>query len=160
MDCKQQDQVTRFIKKIEKSDQFMDSVLKFSTLSEEKVKQNVAVEIYEDYFDQEDEETNIEDDMFTVKTIISYPDPSRQPGKPNRPVGESFVHCTTHHTYCYADVRLAASALALSAATTSPSPTAPRASWRRPPGPSPPADTSSTSATRPGTSTAWTARPP
>ena len=76
----------------------MDSVLKFSTLSEEKVKQNVAVEIYEDYFDQEDEETNIEDDMFTVKTIISYPDPSRKPGKPNRPVGESFPlhHCTTH----------------------------------------------------------------
>ena len=88
VDCKQQDQVTRFIKKIEKSDQFMDSVLKFSTLSEEKVKQNVAVEIYEDYFDQEDEETNIEDGMFAVKTIISYPDPSRKPGKPNRPVGE------------------------------------------------------------------------
>ena len=158
VDCKQQDQVTRFIKKIEKSDQFMDSVLKFSTLSEEKVKQNVAVEIYEDYFDQEDEETNIEDDMFAVKTIISYPDPSRKPGKPNRPVGEYLS--TALHTYYYATVRLAASASAPSAGTTWPSPTAPRASWRRPPGPRPPAATSSTSATRPGTSTAWTARPP
>ena len=44
--------MTRFIKKIEKSDEYLDSVLNFSTLSEEKVMQNVALEIYEDYFDK------------------------------------------------------------------------------------------------------------
>ena len=52
VDSKQSDQVTRFIKKIEKSDEYLDSVLNFSTLSEEKVMQNVALEIYEDYFDK------------------------------------------------------------------------------------------------------------
>ena len=61
---------------MEKTEEFMDSVLISSTLSEEKVKQNVAVEIYEDYFNTEDPATNAEE--FNVKTIISYPDPSKK----------------------------------------------------------------------------------
>ena len=80
----QSDQVSRFIKKVEKTEDFMDSVLISSTLSEEKVKQNVALEIYEDYFNTEDPATNSEE--FNVKTIISYPDPSKKIENQNRPV--------------------------------------------------------------------------
>ena len=69
---------------MEKTEEFMDSVLISSTLSEEKVKQNVAVEIYEDYFNTEDPATNAEE--FNVKTIISYPDPSKKIENSNRPV--------------------------------------------------------------------------
>ena len=77
-------QVTRYIKKIEKSDEYLDSVLLFSTLTEEKIKQNVALEIYEDYFHEIDPATDAE--KFEVKTIISYPDPSKITGIPPRPV--------------------------------------------------------------------------
>ena len=76
--------VTRYIKKVEKSDDYLDSVLSFSTLAEEKVKQNVALEIYEDYFHETDPATDTE--KYEVKTIISYPDPSKKSGIPKRPV--------------------------------------------------------------------------
>ena len=89
VDPKQSDQVLRFIKKIEKTDEFLDSVLSFSTLSEEKVMQNVALEIYEDYFDSDDPATNTE--MFDAKTVISYPDPSHKPGEPYRPVKHTYI---------------------------------------------------------------------
>ena len=99
----QSDQVSRFIKKVEKTEEFMDSVLISSTMSEEKVKQNVALEIYEDYFNTEDPATNTEE--FNVKTIISYPDPSKKTENQNRPVSfqtytniiKSFESC--FHTY-------------------------------------------------------------
>ena len=88
IDCKASDQVFRFIKKIEKSDDFVDSALTFSALTEEKVKQNVALEIYEEYFDEDDPATNMED--FDVKTVISYPDPSRMENNPSRPVSQEL----------------------------------------------------------------------
>ena len=100
MDCNQSDQVDRYIKRIEKTEEFMDSVLQFAVLAEEKVmhnlvlyrclwkgvqvKQNVAVEIYEDYFSSEDAATRAEE--FSVDTIISYPDPAHARGSDRRPV--------------------------------------------------------------------------
>ena len=53
-------------------------------MAEEKVKQNVALEIYEDYFHETDPATDTE--KYEVKTIISYPDPSKKSGIPKRPV--------------------------------------------------------------------------
>ena len=40
MDCNQSDQVDRYIKRIEKTEEFMDSVLQFAVLAEEKVEHN------------------------------------------------------------------------------------------------------------------------
>ena len=48
------------------------------------MKQNVAVEIYEDYFSSEDAATRAEE--FSVDTIISYPDPAHARGSDRRPV--------------------------------------------------------------------------
>ena len=75
VDSRQRDQVSRYIKKVEKSEDYLDSAVTFSAVSEEKVRQNLALEIYEEYFDREDPATEPED--AGVKTIISYPDPSR-----------------------------------------------------------------------------------
>ena len=89
VDSKQRDQVSRYIKKVEKSDDYLDSAVAFSGVSEEKVKQNLALEIYEDYFDRSDPATEPED--AGVKTIISYPDPAKLSGGDSRPVsGISF----------------------------------------------------------------------
>ena len=84
VDYKQRDQVNRFLKKIEKTDTFLDSALHFTSMAEEKVKQNIALEIYEDYFDEEDPETNA--DLFSAKTAVAFPDPSRSEGNIKRPV--------------------------------------------------------------------------
>ena len=89
VDSRQRDQVSRYIKKVEKSDDYLDSAITFSAVSEEKVKQNLALEIYEEYFDREDPAT--EPESAGVKTIISYPDPSKLAGGEARPVsGLSF----------------------------------------------------------------------
>ena len=96
----QSDQVSRFIKKVEKTEDFMDSVLISSTLSEEKVKQNVALEIYEDYFNTEDPVTNSEE--FNVKTIISYPDPSKKIENQNRPVSfQTYTNIIKSFEFCF-----------------------------------------------------------
>ena len=52
------DQVNRYLKKIEKDDNYVTSALGLANMMEEKVKQNMAVEIYTDYFMVEDEATN------------------------------------------------------------------------------------------------------
>ena len=89
VDCRQRDQVSRYIKKVEKSEDYLDSAIIFSGVSEEKVKQNLALEIYEEYFDREDPATEPEE--AGVKTIFSYPDPSKLSGGQTRPVsGMSF----------------------------------------------------------------------
>ena len=55
---KEVDQVNRYLKKIEKDDNYVTSALGLASMMEEKVKQNIAVEIYTDYFRNEDEATN------------------------------------------------------------------------------------------------------
>ena len=42
VDCNQSDQVDRYIKRIEKTEEFMDSVLQFAVLAEEKVKHKLG----------------------------------------------------------------------------------------------------------------------
>ena len=84
VDSKQRDQVFRYIKKVEKSDDYLDAAIRFCGLLEEKVRQNVSLQIYEDYFDTEDAATSPEE--AAVRTLISFPDPARQPGRPHRPV--------------------------------------------------------------------------
>ena len=89
VDSRQRDQVSRYIKKVEKSDDYLDSAITFSGVSEEKVKQNLALEIYEEYFEPADPATEPED--AGLRTIISYPDPARLAGSEARPVsGLSF----------------------------------------------------------------------
>ena len=52
------DQVNRYLKKIEKDDNYVTSALGLANMMEEKVRQNIAVEIYTDYFLDEDVSTN------------------------------------------------------------------------------------------------------
>ena len=90
VDSKQRDQVNRYLKKIEKTDAFLDSAVLFTSMAEEKVKQNIALEIYEDYFDEEDPETNT--DLFSAKTAVAFPDPSfMTEGKVQRPVSRLYI---------------------------------------------------------------------
>ena len=77
------------MKKIEKTDEYVDSCLQFSALAEEKVKQNVALEIYEDYFDEVDAATEVEN--FEAKTIISFSDPAKKRNNQTRPVRVSIL---------------------------------------------------------------------
>ena len=42
--------MNRFLKKIEKDESFLDCAISLSSMMEEKVRQNNAVEIYTDYF--------------------------------------------------------------------------------------------------------------
>ena len=77
------------MKKIEKTDEYVDSCLQFSSLAEEKVKQNVALEIYEDYFDEVDAATEVEN--FEAKTIISFSDPAKKRNNQTRPVRVSIL---------------------------------------------------------------------
>ena len=57
------------------------------------MKQNVAVEIYEDYFSSEDAATRAEE--WSVDTIISYPDPAYTRGRERRPVSVEHVQCAS-----------------------------------------------------------------
>ena len=67
---KEVDQVNRYLKKIEKDDNYVTSALVLASMMEEKVKQNIAVEIYTDYFRNEDEATNW--DEVRIKQLITY----------------------------------------------------------------------------------------
>ncbi len=50
--------MNRYLKKIEKDDNYVTSALGLANMMEEKVRQNIAVEIYTDYFLEEDVATN------------------------------------------------------------------------------------------------------
>ena len=82
--------MNRFLKKIEKSDTFLDSAMLFTAQAEEKVKQNNALEIYENYFEDEDLETKT--DYFSAKTAVSFPDPSRLESNSRRPVSSHSIY--------------------------------------------------------------------
>ena len=59
VDLEETDQVRRYIKKIEKDDRCLKQVLGLSKNAEDKVKQNNAVEIFEEYFEYRDEPTEM-----------------------------------------------------------------------------------------------------
>ena len=69
------------------------------------MKQNVAVEIYEDYFSSEDAATRAEE--FSVDTIISYPDPAHARGSDRRPVRRSSISMNVRRTYASANMKYA-----------------------------------------------------
>ena len=82
--------MNRFLKKIEKTDKFLDSALQFTVQAEEKVKQNNALEIYEDYFVDDDPETAT--NIYSAKTAVSFPDPGRIEMTTSRPVKLFIVY--------------------------------------------------------------------
>eukprot|EP00095_Tigriopus_kingsejongensis_P003856 maker-scaffold20_size707684-snap-gene-4.19 protein:Tk03856 transcript:maker-scaffold20_size707684-snap-gene-4.19-mRNA-1 annotation:"axonemal outer arm dynein intermediate chain 1" len=68
------DQTMRFRKKVEKDDAYISSVLGLCTSMEQCIKQNNALEIYEDYFEVLDEATLCQ--VPEAKTIHVFRDPS------------------------------------------------------------------------------------
>ena len=84
VDFEDEDQTHRYLKKIEKDFQFVDSLLELSTTAESKVKQNIAVDIYSNYFQYEDIQTG--QGEHSLDTIAVFHDPTAR-GKYNpRPV--------------------------------------------------------------------------
>ena len=140
------------MKKIEKTDEYVDSCLQFSALAEEKVKQNVALEIYEDYFDEVDAATEVEN--FEAKTIISFSDPAKKRNNQTRPVRVSSLNIIlSMRIVCF---RSAASASVQVMGTGSPSLTAVNTSMKPSTGVSPPVASSSTSEIQQDTRTSST----
>ena len=70
------------MKKAEKSESFVNSLYVLSLLAEDKVKQNIAIDIFSEYFQYEDSKTSKNETE--LKTISIYQDPMRRKG--NRPV--------------------------------------------------------------------------
>ena len=85
MDLNESSQVNRFLKKIEKDEFFIESVLNLSLSSERKVRQNNAIDIYSQYFEYEDDRTVERED--SMKSVAVYQDPERRHnGQVPRPV--------------------------------------------------------------------------
>lgn len=70
----EKDQVTRFKKKAEKTPEYQNQILAMSAVMEHSIKQNNAVDIYEDYFDEEANNVVITEAP-SVKTVNVYRDP-------------------------------------------------------------------------------------
>ncbi|XP_023324346.1 dynein intermediate chain 3, ciliary [Eurytemora carolleeae] len=72
IDARDSDQVARFLKKIEKDENYLDTILSVASLMEEKVQQNNAIELYGDYFTELDESTRT--DNYKVNTLAVFKD--------------------------------------------------------------------------------------
>ena len=85
MDLNEASQVNRFLKKIEKDEFFIESVLSLSLSTERKVRQNNAIDIYSQYFEYEDDRTVQRED--SMKSVAVYQDPEKSHGgEVSRPV--------------------------------------------------------------------------
>ena len=88
--------MNRFLKKIEKDESFLDCAIGLSSVMEERVRQNNAVEIYTDYFQVASSTHNLflcqaKDDLTDweqseAKTAMVYADPTRGVSGSRRPV--------------------------------------------------------------------------
>ena len=67
-------QVNRFLTKIEKEDLFTDRVYDLATAAESQVMQNIAVNIYSQYFDYEDEATEPREDSMMTRCVFRDPE--------------------------------------------------------------------------------------
>ena len=67
-------QVNRFLTKIEKEELFTDRVYELATAAESQVMQNIAVNIYSQYFDYEDEATEPREDRMMTKCVFRDPE--------------------------------------------------------------------------------------
>ena len=65
---------TRFLSKIEKEELFTDQVYELATAAETQVMQNIAVNIYSQYFDYEDEATEQKEDRMSSKCVFRDPE--------------------------------------------------------------------------------------
>merc|ERR1719220_2549752 len=72
------DQTMRFRKKIEKDERYTTAALHLCSVMEGCIKQNNAIEIYEDYFNEVDEATDCEEPR--AKTVNLYRDPEALDG--------------------------------------------------------------------------------
>ena len=67
-------QVNRFLTKIEKEELFTDQVYELATAAESQVMQNIAVNIYSQYFDYEDEATEQKEDRMMTRCVFRDPE--------------------------------------------------------------------------------------
>ena len=67
-------QVNRFLTKIEKEELFTDQVYELATAAESQVMQNIAVNIYSQYFEYEDEATEQKEDRMSSKCVFRDPE--------------------------------------------------------------------------------------
>ena len=67
-------QVNRFLTKIEKEESFTDQVYELATAVESQVMQNIAVNIYSQYFQYEDEATEQKEDTMRTKCVFRDPE--------------------------------------------------------------------------------------
>ncbi|EOA93759.1 Dynein intermediate chain 2, axonemal, partial [Anas platyrhynchos] len=69
------EQTARFRKKVEKEENYVNTIVHLGTLMEHCVRQNNAIDIYEEYFGEE-EEAEMEDEAPSAKTINVIRDPN------------------------------------------------------------------------------------
>ncbi|XP_042658458.1 dynein axonemal intermediate chain 2 isoform X3 [Tyto alba] len=72
---KEMEQTIRFRKKVEKDENYVNTIMHLGTLMEHCVKQNNAIDIYEEYFGEE-ETAEVEDEPPSAKTINVIRDPN------------------------------------------------------------------------------------
>ena len=65
---------TRFLSKIEKEELFTDQVYELATAAESQVMQNIAVNIYSQYFEYEDDATEQKEDTMMTKCVFRDPE--------------------------------------------------------------------------------------
>uniref|UniRef100_A0A8C9SCC7 Dynein axonemal intermediate chain 2 n=1 Tax=Scleropages formosus TaxID=113540 RepID=A0A8C9SCC7_SCLFO len=74
------EQTIRFRKKVEKDENYMNTIMQLGTLMEHSIKQNNAIDIYQEYFEEEDEEDEEEvtdaKEQPAAKTINVFRDPN------------------------------------------------------------------------------------
>ena len=67
-------QVNIFLTKIEKEELFTDQVYELATAAESQVMQNIAVNIYSQYFNYQDEATDQKEDIMSTKCVFRDPE--------------------------------------------------------------------------------------
>ena len=67
------DQTMRFRKKIEKDDNYVKTAMGLASVMESCIKQNNALEIYQDYFNEVDEVTNVDEPVAKTVNLIRDP---------------------------------------------------------------------------------------
>ena len=70
-------QVNRFLAKIEKEELFIDQVYELATAAESQLKLSIAVNIYSQYFDYEDDATDQKEDTMITKCVFRDPEQVR-----------------------------------------------------------------------------------
>ncbi|XP_078257962.1 dynein axonemal intermediate chain 2 [Rhinoraja longicauda] len=66
----------RFRKKVEKDENYIFTLMQLGSLMEHCIKQNNAINIYEEYFEDKEESVGINDEPPTAKTINVFSDPN------------------------------------------------------------------------------------